>query len=316
MGIKLLNRFFLERCNKRSIYKTHLQSLSGKSVVIDTSIYLYKFAAENAIAENMYLMISIFKKYKIEPIFIFDGKPPDEKKELLLQRRNDKKEAQQKYIDIKRILESDEMDEEKRNAMLLNMEALKKQFIRIKEADILKMKNLMDAYGVCYYDAPGEADVMCCRFVKSGLAWACLSDDMDMFVYGCARVLRHLSILNHTVILYDTESILNDIKLSQENLSDILVLSGTDYNTRNETNLIETMKWYNEYKKGANWQSIHFYDWLVKYTKYIKDITRLLITRSMFVLENKDDITVEEKVKLPDIDKLKTLLLEDGFVFV
>jgi 5'-3' exonuclease len=74
----------------------HLQSLSNKTVVVDTSIYLYKFAAENAIAENMYLLISIFKKYKIRPIFIFDGKPPDEKKDLLIQRRNDKKEAQQK----------------------------------------------------------------------------------------------------------------------------------------------------------------------------------------------------------------------------
>jgi hypothetical protein len=76
------------------------------------------------------------------------------------------------------------------------------------------------------------------------------------------------------------------------------------------------MKWYNEYKKGANWQSVHFYDWLVKYTKYIKDITRLLITRSMFVLENNDDVIFEENVKLPNIDKLKALLLEDGFVFV
>jgi flap endonuclease-1 len=316
MGIKLLNRFLLERCNKGSIYKTHLQSLSGKKVVIDTSIYLYKFAAENAIAENMYLMISIFKKYKIEPIFIFDGKPPDEKKELLLQRRNDKKEAQQKYIDIKRILDSEELDEEKRNAMLSNMEALKKQFIRIKDVDIVKMKKLMDAYGVCYYDAPGEADVLCCRFVKLGLAWACLSDDMDMFVYGCTRVLRHLSILNHTVIFYNTENILHDIKLSQDNLSDILVLSGTDYNSRNETNLIETLKWHNEYKKSSNWQSMHFYDWLVKYTKYIKDINRLLSARSMFVLENNEDVIFEENAKRPDIDKLKTLLMEDGFVFV
>jgi len=263
MGIKLLNRFFLERCSKQSIYKTNLQSLSNKTIVIDTSIYLYKFAAENAIAENMYLLISIFKKYKIEPIFVFDGKPPDEKKEILLQRKNDKKAAQQKYIDIKNILDSEELDSEKRNSLLLNMDSLKKQFIRIKEVDINKIKKLMDAYGVIYYDAMGEADVLCCQFVKSGLAWACLSDDMDMFVYGCKRVLRHLSILNHTVILYDTERILNDIRLSEDDLRDILILSGTDYNSQNETNLIESIKWFNEYKKSANWQLMHFYDWLV-----------------------------------------------------
>ena len=316
MGIKLLNRFFLERCNKRSIYKMHMRQLTNKTIVIDTSIYLYKFAAENAIAENMYLLISIFKKYKIKPIFVFDGKPPDEKKDLLLQRRNDKKEAQQKYIDIKNTLDKEGLDEEKRNALLSNMETLKKQFIRIKECDILKTKKLMDSYGVCYYDAPGEADVLCCQFVKSGIAWACLSDDMDMFVYGCARVLRHLSILNHTVIFYDTSRILNDIKLSEDNLRDILVLSGTDYNSRNETNLIETMKWFNEYKKGANSQTMQFYDWLVKYTKYIKDLNRLLTTRSMFILENNDNLIFKEEEKIFDIDNLKSLLIQDGFIFV
>lgn len=293
----------------------HLQNLSNKTVVIDTSIYLYKFAAENAIVENMYLLISIFKKYKIKPIFVFDGKPPDEKKDLLLQRRNDKKEAQQKYIDIKNMLDREDLDEKKRNSLLLNMESLKKQFIRIKEVDIIKIKNLMDAYGVCYYDAPGEADVLCCQFVKSGIAWACLSDDMDMFVYGCARVMRHLSILNHTIVFYDTSRILGDMKMSEENLRDILVLSGTDYNCRNETNLNETMKWYNEYKRGANSQ-MRFYDWLMKYTKYIKDVDHLLITRNMFVLESNNDIIFEDSTKVSNIDNLKAILVEDGFIFV
>lgn len=80
MGIKYLNRFFLDNCKKKSIFKTHLNILSGKRIVVDTSIYLYKYAVDNAIIENMFLLISIFKKYNIEPIFIFDGRPPPEKK--------------------------------------------------------------------------------------------------------------------------------------------------------------------------------------------------------------------------------------------
>jgi hypothetical protein len=109
---------------------------------------------------------------------------------------------------------------------------------------------------------------------------------------------------------------LNDIKLSEDNLRDILVLSGTDYNSRNETNLIETMKWFNEYKKGANSQTMQFYDWLVKYTKYIKDLNRLLTTRSMFILENNDNLIFKEEEKIFDIDNLKSLLIQDGFIFV
>lgn len=314
MGIKLLNRFLLDRCSKQSIYKTNLHQFANKTLVIDTSIYLYKFASESAIIEKMYLLISIFKKYSIEPIFIFDGKPPEEKRGLLHQRRIEKRDAQQKYIEMKHLLDNGEFDQDKRESILLNMESLKKQFIRIKESDIIKTKHLMDAYGVSYYDAPGEADVMCCQIVKSGRAYACLSDDMDMFAYGCARVLRHFSILNHTVIFYDTQSILKEIRLTEEDLCDILVLSGTDYNINNETNLTETMKWFHEYKRSNNSHTILFYDWLVKYTKYIKDIDHLSNIRSMFVL---DDLSFQQREDKPmNMDKLKYILKDDGFVFV
>ena len=80
MGIKNLNRFLLDNCNKKSIKKFHLKQLENKKVVIDTSIYLYKFIADDSLLENMYLFISIMKSYNIEPIFVFDGKPPAEKK--------------------------------------------------------------------------------------------------------------------------------------------------------------------------------------------------------------------------------------------
>ena len=60
MGIKNLNRFLLDNCNKKSITKIHLSKLSGKKLVIDVSIYLYKFLSENALIENMYLFILLF----------------------------------------------------------------------------------------------------------------------------------------------------------------------------------------------------------------------------------------------------------------
>ena len=64
--------------------------------------------------ENMYLMLSIFKYYNITPIFIFDGKPPNEKKSLLQKRREDKLEAEQEYTILKnKLSEIDEDDENK-----------------------------------------------------------------------------------------------------------------------------------------------------------------------------------------------------------
>ena len=45
------------------------------------------------------------------------------------------------------------------------MTALKKKFIRIKKQDIINVQNLMDAFGVTYIEADGEADGVCAKLV-------------------------------------------------------------------------------------------------------------------------------------------------------
>jgi len=80
MGIKHLNQFLRDNCSKKSIHQVHLKTLANKIIVVDTYIYMYKYMSDNALLENMYLFISAFKEYNITPIFIFDGKPPPEKK--------------------------------------------------------------------------------------------------------------------------------------------------------------------------------------------------------------------------------------------
>ena len=52
MGIKYLNRFLKENCSKNSIRKINLNQLESKTIVIDASIYMYKYIAENALIEN------------------------------------------------------------------------------------------------------------------------------------------------------------------------------------------------------------------------------------------------------------------------
>ena len=74
-------------------------------------------------------------------------------------------------------------------------------------------------------------------------AWACLSEDMDMFVYGCPRVLRYLSLMNRTVVLYNTQGILEILDISQKELREVCVLSGTDYNS-NTLNLYKIFAYF------------------------------------------------------------------------
>jgi len=320
MGIKNLNRFLYNNCSKKAISKKHLKHFANKIIVIDTSIYLYKFSGENSLMESMYLLISVLKSYHITPIFIFDGKPPPEKWDLLRQRRLDKKIAEQKYNSLQQQLEN--ASKEETNEIMQELEQLKKQIVRIRDEDVQKVKRLMDSYGVIYYDAPGEADVLCAYLLKIDKVWACMSDDMDMFLYGCPRVMRNLSLLNHTVSFYDTKTILEELNMSENNFREIMVLSGTDYNIDSNTCLNETIKWFYEYNKYClNCDKPYgFYVWLLKNTKYIADYKRLLNTYQIFQFSNNNELenwkSIDFTEKQVDNEALKQIMEKEGFVFV
>ena len=125
MGIRYLNRFFKEEATQ-SIKLISLKQLSGKKIAIDISIYMYKYASENGLIENIYLLLSVLRHYNIIPIFIFDGKAPDEKKELLQKRKEDKLEAENEYKILKNKLdEKNELDEIEKQEIINNMDLLK-----------------------------------------------------------------------------------------------------------------------------------------------------------------------------------------------
>ena len=259
MGIKLLNKFLKENCRSSgSIYSVHMSKLYGKTIVIDISIYLYKYETDNSLIESIYTMISIFRNYNITPIFIFDGMPPTEKKELIETRVQKKRDAEMEYNKLKQQLGCDSYKCDK-NEIIEQMNSLKKNFVYMNKNKINKIKQLLDYYGMTYFDAPGEADQLCALLVINGKAWACLSDDTDLFVYGCNRVLRYFSLLNHTAILYDYDNILKELNITHSVFREICILSGTDYNSGICTNpdlksssMFNVIKIMQLYKKYIN----------------------------------------------------------------
>jgi len=321
MGIKHLNRFLRTQCSD-SINFVSIAELSGKKIAVDISIYMYKFHADNALIENIYLMLSIFRHYKITPIFVFDGKSPTEKKALLEKRRADKKAAEKQYNKLKKELsENNDIDEADKQEIISNMDLLKKQFVYITREKIEEVKDLIRAYGATYYDAPGEADELCAQLVIKNKVWACLSEDMDMFVYGCQRVIRYISLLNHTIVLYDNKEILNTLQMEQQELREICVISGTDYNmyndnNKNAPNLHQTVKLFYRFKKQKEESS--FYEWLLKNTNYIEDYELLKNIYDLFDLKDCDNETVDNIriVNGPIIwEDINNILQTDGFIF-
>ena len=320
MGIKNLNRFLQTSCDK-SIQKIHISSLSGKKIVIDTSIYLYRFMGDGCLLENFYLMISIFREHNIIPLFVFDGKPPKEKDELLKQRKTEKKDAEKKYNLLQDKLDHAEDYDIDKSEIKENMDALKKQFIRIHHSDIENVKTLIKAYGVSYIDAIGEADKLCAKMVCKNKAYACLSEDMDLFVYGCGRVLRYLSLLKKTTIMYDLSGILSELKMTLSEFQHITIISGTDYNfninINNGTNLMTTLKYFKRYKKS---ECTDFYKWLELHTNYIDNIEELYNTLNMFSLTDMPEYKNYGNIKIANgpvhISNLKTIMSNEHFVFI
>ena len=325
MGIRNLNRYLRNNCPE-SIRCIPISDISHKKIAVDISIYLYKYETENALLENMFTMLSIFRHYNIIPIFIFDGKPPDEKKALLQKRKEDKKTAKEEYYKLQKHLQELDKEDDKHD-IIAAMNKLKRQIVQINKEKIENVKSLIRAYGATYYDAPGEADELCALLVIKKKVWACLSEDMDLFVYGCSRVLRYFSLVSHTVVLYYTKGIFDELNMTYKDFKEICVLSGTDYNintNNNQVNLNVTIEHFNNFKKSKKSKESNnttFYDWLQLNTEYISDIHLLNKINNMFNLDsnnhklnNFNNIKIENgQIKQQEIENI---MKSEDFIFL
>ena len=313
MGIQHLNSYIKSHVTKSSIEKSTLSALYGKIIAIDASIYLYRFLLDDTLMENMYSMLSLFRHYKIIPIFVFDGKAPIEKRELLVKRHYDKCKAEKEYNLIKDLYDDTESSTI-RDELYENMLNLKKQFLRLKKCDIVKVQELIKAFGLTYITANEEADILCAKLVIKNYAYACLSEDMDLFVYGCPRVLRYFSLINQTVVIYYLDNILSELDLTLNEFKEICVISGTDYNItmKNNTTLYKIFYYFKLYKSSNSYDELDFYTWLSNNYNIINNFT----TENIVFNKIKFNKLKRNKNIKVDMNKIKELMKPEGFIFM
>jgi len=314
MGVKRLNTFITRTCKSaQSISKINVANFRDKTIAVDASIYLYKFSIYNELIERFYEMITMFHRYNIRGIFVFDGKPTLEKWATIDERQKQKKVAADKYAEYQSCFATLDRSTTEYANTLKCMNRAKKQMVRIRYNDIERVKVLLTAYGMEIYNAPEEADRICASLVLGGLAWGCMSDDMDMLVYGVPRLYRHVSLSQETVLLYDRDSILTDLDMTMDELRQLAVTAGTDYNVAADGYSIEEL--FRE--KTAN-------RWIFKGTKYIcdDDLDEWLRIYKMFYIDEVElaefsrQFTERENAKKIDQEWLHRILVEDGFIFL
>jgi flap endonuclease-1 len=381
MGIRMLNKFLQDKC-KTSISFINLSELSGKRIAVDISIYLYKFLSDNALLENLYLMISIFREHKITPIFVFDGKPPVEKNDTIAFRKKTKMNAREEYYRLKQILddiESDaavlsesegnsdsngngnrtvvEVDEETTVSIPSNsvdirtmMNKLKKKFVILKSVHIQDAKTLLQAYGMTYIESPGEADILCAKLVSKNIVYACLSEDTDMFVYGCSRVLRYLSLTSSTTIIYNFQEIIKTLDMTPYEFRQLCIMYGCDYLPKNENQNYKNMTIFNSYKMFKSYKEYlknivsnnndnngninetvdvcvcvndkpDFYTWLINQntnmSSYIQEASKII---DLFDISSYDNLELYDNIKIIngpiDRKRLIEVMEKENFIFI
>jgi hypothetical protein len=318
MGIKNLNTYLLQKCSTNSIFKTSIKTISGKSIAIDISIYLYKYLNQNVLLENIYVMIHIFKCNNINPIFVFDGKSPIEKWDTIKERYEMRKSAEEEYLKLKTELENIEISDSIKKEKLKELNLIKQKTTKITKEDIAKVKELIQALGCQYIDAPGEADQLCAYLVNKGYAYGCLSDDMDMLLYGCPIIIRNLNLTDATITIYNTENILKDIDIDMENFRKIIILAGTDYNKNVQNVSIDLNESIHFYRKFCEQnEESDFYRWILKYfPDHIKNLDRLDFVYNLFMLSNFDFEYLPNNIKSTNHKKIQELLEPEGFIFI
>ena len=318
MGIRLLNTF-LQKNVRSDTSKINLRELHGKRIVVDASIYMYRFAALGDLIENMYNLCSIFRYYKIHALFVFDGKYRRQDKNYTIRNRQEQRRKAKNKYDVLEGKLTNTSCETKRDNLLTKMAVLRRSFVKINDRDIREVQDLLDSYGIMYRVASGEADELCAALVINKTAYACLSEDTDLFAYGCPRVLKYISLINHTAILYILDDVLDTLTMSFQNFKTLCLMSGNDYIINYDQNIFYNYKlYYNRFPHVLTNKS--FLVWLfdnkyltsdqykkikVESETYENNVITSLTNIGYFLIRNKNY----------ERSKLQNILKNHGFIF-
>jgi len=249
MGIKNLKTILNTYC-KCAINKRKLIDYSGMTIAIDISIYLYKYLYNNNDHLEGLARFSLrLLKNKITPLFIFDGRPPKEKNEVLQVRKDKRsfyinKKDELKNILVQRgmiekgmeiqepIIEEDEITEMSNTELQKEIDKLEKKIIFVKGSHIESSKKMFDLFGIKYIVANGEAEQLCAQLCKSNIVDGCISEDTDILANGGQLFLINFNADNNNIEEYCLYGILECLQIDYNQFIDLCILCGCDYTTK------------------------------------------------------------------------------------
>ena len=228
MGIKNLTSFLKTNC-PQAIKEITLKELYGKKVAIDISIFLYKFKYKsNNLIPKFVEQINKLRIHNIIPIYIFDGVPSIEKKDVILDRK-EKLNFKEKQVEELKLSLQNETDLNKIYEIKTNITKITRKILKVTKEDIIAVKLLFDNLNIKHLRAQGEADFLCSKLCKEGIVDFVITEDMDLLTSGSKLLLRDFSITSNRAILFNLNEILKHLNISYEKWVELCIMLGCDY---------------------------------------------------------------------------------------
>lgn len=223
-----------------------LEQLRGRIIAIDAMNSLYQFLAiirqrggellrdsKGRITSHLsglFYRTSNLIELGVQPAYVFDGEPPKLKRRTVEERRVMRREAAEGWTAA---LKAGEMEEARKFAQRAG---------QFTDEMINNAKTLLDRMGIAWVQAPSEGEAQAANLVQRGDAWAAASQDFDSLLFGAPVLVRNLAITGRrklpgkdvfievTPEVIELQKLLDELQITREQLVDIGILIGTDYN--------------------------------------------------------------------------------------
>jgi len=231
MGIKNLKKI-IDKYALPCITIKKFEDYENKTIAIDTSLVLFKYITamrksgkdlvtkDGLVTSHLHGLVFLISKlisHKITPVFVFDGKAPDFKKNTLSKRYDNRKAAEDKLQDL------DSLSAEEKIMYFIKTTKL--------SGDIIKStKLLLTTLGIPFVDSPEEADAQMVCLLKKNLVYAVATEDMDLLTFGADRLLKNFfSTKENNILEINRDKMLKELKLTGNQFIDLTILLGCDY---------------------------------------------------------------------------------------
>jgi flap endonuclease-1 len=223
-----------------------LQELAGKVVAIDAYNTIYQFLSiirgptgeplANSKGEITSHLSGLFYRNanllmeNIRPVYVFDGKANELKMAEIQKRSQLKKEAAEKY---QLAIEEGRAEDARKYGMRTSV---------LTEKMVEESKKLLARLGIPYIQAPSDGEAAAAYLTRHDLAFAAASQDYDSILFGAKKLVRNLAISGKRKVpnrnayvevepeMFEHDNILREMGLTHEQLVDVGILIGTDFN--------------------------------------------------------------------------------------